>query len=58
MLDEEDNEESVRNSDRESVIKNLPIISPNYFEFVKVCQTKTTRLNLNLALTLNTVILW
>lgn len=46
MLDEEDNEESVRNSIRESVIKKLPIISPNDFEFVKVWQKKITRLEL------------
>ena len=56
MLDEEDNEESVRNSIRESVIKKLPIISPNDFEFVKVQQKKITRLELGL--TLNTVTLW
>ena len=46
MLDEEDNEESVRNSIKESACKKFPIMGPNDFEFVKVRQKKITRLEL------------
>lgn len=46
MLDEEDNEESVRNSIKESASKKFPIMGPNDFEFVKVRQKKITRLEL------------
>ena len=46
MLDEEDNEESVRNSIKESASKKFPIMGTNDFEFVKVRQKKITRLEL------------
>ena len=46
MLDEEDDEQSVRNAIKESVGKKFPIIRANDFEFVKVRQKKISVLEL------------
>ena len=42
ILDEEDSEESVRNSIKESASNEFYVIGPNGFEFVKVYQKKIT----------------
>ena len=47
MLNEEDSEESDRNSIKESASRKFPIMGPNDFEFVKVHQMKITKLELH-----------
>ena len=49
MLDEQDDEQSVRNAIKESVGKKFPIIRANDFEFVKVRQKKISVLELGRA---------
>ena len=46
MLDEEDDEQSVRNAFKESVRKKFAIIRANDFEFVKMHQNKVSVLEL------------
>ena len=46
MLDEEDDEQSVRNAIKESVRKKFAIIRANDFEFVKMHQNKVSVLEL------------
>ena len=57
MLDEEDDEQSVRNAIKESVGKKFPIIRANDFELVKVRQKKKYQC-WSLVLVQNIITLW